>query len=141
MGWELQINELVVCLVLPYSVHKTWKLAWGTLWSKIDSQIDKDVDTTLISAWQDSVVVRFASTIHTGKEWVVRERKKPKTSSTNPIMTRAPFEAFPSTNRTLIALGRSRASTEYVHRRLLPIPGIVDDYNHYMNGVDIADQL
>jgi len=28
-----------------------------------------------------------------------------------------------------------------VHRRLLPIPSMVDDYNHFMNGVDIADQL
>jgi len=29
----------------------------------------------------------------------------------------------------------------YEHTRLLPIPGAIDDYNHYMGGVDIADQL
>ena len=29
----------------------------------------------------------------------------------------------------------------YEHSRLLPIPGIVDDYNYYIGGVDIADQL
>ena len=29
----------------------------------------------------------------------------------------------------------------YVHTRLLPIPGAIDDYNQYMGGVDIADQL
>ena len=81
------------------------------------------------------------TTIHTGTEWPIRERKKPKASLTNPIITRAPFAAFPGTDKRLIALGRSRASIEYVHCRLLPVPGMVDDYNHYMNSVDIADQL
>ena len=28
-----------------------------------------------------------------------------------------------------------------MHRRLLPIPSMVDDYNHFMNSVDIANQL
>ena len=29
----------------------------------------------------------------------------------------------------------------YEHTRALPIPGAIDDYNHFMGGVDIADQL
>jgi hypothetical protein len=29
----------------------------------------------------------------------------------------------------------------YEHTRLLPILGAIDDYNYYMGGVDIADQL
>jgi Transposase IS4 len=29
----------------------------------------------------------------------------------------------------------------YEHTRLLPIPGAIDDYNRYMGGVDIANQL
>jgi hypothetical protein len=29
----------------------------------------------------------------------------------------------------------------YEHTRLLPIPGAIDDYNHFMGRVDIADQL
>jgi hypothetical protein len=29
----------------------------------------------------------------------------------------------------------------YEHNRLLPIPGAIDDYHHYMGGVNIADQL
>ena len=29
----------------------------------------------------------------------------------------------------------------YVHTCLLPIPGAIDDYNHYIGRVDIADQL
>jgi len=34
-----------------------------------------------------------------------------------------------------------RKKQEYVHVQPLPIPEMVDDYNHFMNGVDIADQL
>jgi hypothetical protein len=29
----------------------------------------------------------------------------------------------------------------YKHTCLLPIPGVIDDYNYYMGRVDIADQL
>jgi hypothetical protein len=29
----------------------------------------------------------------------------------------------------------------YEHTRLLPIPGMIDDYNHHIGRVDIADQL
>ena len=29
----------------------------------------------------------------------------------------------------------------YEHTRLLPIPSAIDDYNHYISGVDIANQL
>ena len=29
----------------------------------------------------------------------------------------------------------------YEHTRLLPIPGVINDYNYHMGGVDIADQL
>ena len=29
----------------------------------------------------------------------------------------------------------------YEHTRILPIPKAIDDYNHYIGGVDIADQL
>ena len=29
----------------------------------------------------------------------------------------------------------------YEHTRLLPIPRVIDDYNYFMGGVDIADQL
>ncbi len=29
----------------------------------------------------------------------------------------------------------------YEYTRILPILGAIDDYNHYIGGVDIADQL
>jgi hypothetical protein len=29
----------------------------------------------------------------------------------------------------------------YEHTRRLPIPGTINGYNHFMGGVDIADQL
>ena len=35
----------------------------------------------------------------------------------------------------------ARCKEPYEHTRLLPIPGAIDDYNHYIGGVDIADQL
>jgi hypothetical protein len=75
-------------------VYETWKPAWGTLWSKVQ---DNDTgDGVLISLWQDSAVVKFATTIHQGTEWVVQERKKPRDSSSSAAITKAPFEAFPA---------------------------------------------
>jgi hypothetical protein len=34
-----------------------------------------------------------------------------------------------------------RCKEPYKHTYLLPIPGVIDDYNHHMGGVDIANQL
>lgn len=52
---------------------------------------------------------------------VIRERKRPKPTSTNAKITRAPF-------------GDSA-------RKDLPIPAFIDGYNHYMGAVDRANQL
>ena len=84
----------------------------------------------LLSIWQDSNKVGFCSTIHDGTEWIIRMRKKPKGSSTLAAITKQPFAKFNQSSKEL-----------YEHTRLLPIPGMTDDYNHYMGGVDIADQL
>jgi hypothetical protein len=55
-----------------------------------------------------------------------------KATSTSVAITKQPFRMFspPSTCKEL-----------YEHTRLLAIPGAIDDYNHYMGRVDIADQL
>ena len=50
-----------------------------------------------------------------------KNRKRPRTSSSNAVEVRKVFGAN--------------------HRQKLKIPLMVDDYNHFMGGVDIADQL
>jgi Transposase IS4 len=90
------------------------------------------VPTTLVSIWQDSNKVGYCSTIHDGTEWPIRNRKRPKGTSTSAAITKQPFYIFspPPGCKEL-----------YEHTRLLPIPGAIDDYNHHMGRVDIADQL
>jgi Transposase IS4 len=116
-----------------------WKAAWGTLRSVVVPTLsDKDKDEnrshtpTLVSVWQDSNKVGFCTTIHNGTEWVVRNRKRPKGTSTSAAITKQPFYMFTP---------RIGCKEPYEHTRLLPIPAAIDDYNHHMGGVDIADQL
>jgi hypothetical protein len=97
----------------------------GTLCSKA-------VPTTLVSMWQDSNKVGFCTTIHNGTEWVVRNRKRPKGTSTSAAITKQAFYMFSP------PLG---CKEPYEHTCLLPILGAIDDYNYYIGGVDIADQL
>jgi hypothetical protein len=63
------------------------------------------------------------STIHEafdiGKNTVERIRKRPTSTSTSAKTARAPFGSL--------------------SRKKMVIPGLVDDYNHKMNGVDQAD--
>jgi hypothetical protein len=82
--------------------------------------------------WQDSNKVGFCTTIHNGAEWVVRNRKRPKGTSTSAAITKQPFYMF-----TLPI----ECEGPYERTRLLPIPSTIDDYNHHMGEVDIANQL
>jgi hypothetical protein len=82
--------------------------------------------------WQDSNKVGYCTTIHDGREWVVRNRKRLKGTSTSAAITKQPFYMFSPP---------SRCKEPYEHTRLLPIPSAIDNYNHHMGGVDIADQL
>jgi hypothetical protein len=52
--------------------------------------------------------------------------------STSAAITKQPFYIFS------LPLGCKQL---YKHTRLLPIPSAIDDYNHYIDRVDIADQL
>ena len=71
--------------------------------------------------WKDQQVVLFMSTVHTGKRYVQRVRRRPAKTSTNARTSRAPFGDLAV--------------------KKLPIPDFIDLYNHFMNGVDVADQL
>ena len=52
---------------------------------------------------------------------IFRMRKRPKKTASNAKITREPFGDKPT--------------------KILPIPTFIDDYNHYMGGVDQANQL
>jgi hypothetical protein len=108
-----------------------WTAEWGTLLSKTQAGINGN-ENVLVSIWQDSNIVRLCSTIHDGTEWTVRNRRKPKKTSTQANITKKPFQMFNPP---------SGCKDPYEQRRLLPIPGMIDDYNHHMGAVDIADQL
>lgn len=64
------------------------------------------------------------STVHTVdqvNDLVIRLHRRPPTTSTNAPNARVPFQRNA--------------------RAFLPIPKFINDYNHSMNSVDIADQL
>jgi hypothetical protein len=78
-------------------------------------------ENTLCLAWQDNNVVIALSNLHTPKETVLRVRNQPRQTSTNGALARRAFQGEP--------------------QKLIPIPKFIDDYNHNMNGIDVADQL
>jgi hypothetical protein len=83
------------------------------------------VGETLCFAWQDNKIVLCITTTFSlndgGPDWVLRTRRRPKESSTNAAITRPIFG--------------SAATME------LPIPKAIDAYNHYMGGIDQANQI
>ena len=92
------------------------QLEWGQLYGAISE--DKKVAQF---AWKDQQVVLFISTVHIGKQHVEKLRRRSAKTSTNARTSRAPFGD--------LAIKK------------LPIPDFIDLYNHFMNGVDVADQL
>jgi hypothetical protein len=55
-----------------------------------------------------------------------------KETSTSAIITKQPFYMFNPL---------AGCKEPYEHTRIPPIPGAIDNYNHYISGVDVADQL
>jgi hypothetical protein len=88
-------------------------IPWGSLFVSAR-------DNVLCLAWQDNNVVFGLSTIHSPDDFVLSNRKRPAKTSTNAAIARAPF------------------GDEV--RRQLEIPIFIDDYNHHMGGIDIANQ-
>jgi len=121
-----------------FSDVDNWKAMWGTLRSAIVAaflqaqETISDDRTVLVSLWQDSNKVGFCTTIHDGTGWIVRPRKRTKGTSTSAAITKEPFKMFNP------PIG---CKDPYEHTRDLPIPIAIDDYNRFIGGVDIADQL
>jgi hypothetical protein len=106
-------------------------LAIVATFPKLQEAIFKN-ESILVSLWQDSNKVGFCSTIHDSTEWVIRNRKCPKGTSTSASITKEPFSMF----KPLLG-----CKEPYKHTRDLLIPMAIDDYNRFMGGVDIANQL
>jgi hypothetical protein len=99
-------------------LRKAWptKLKWGATVADI-------VDGVLCIGWQDNNFVLRLSTVYTIYEalsWVTLKRNCLSKTSTNANITREVFGDLP-----FLALD---------------IPTFIDDYNHYMNSVDLANQ-
>ena len=69
-------------------------------------------------AWKDVQVVLFTSTVHDGHSTTVQPRKRPHNATQNEIAT--------------------TWGSSYV--KDMAIPTAIDDYNHHMGSVDLADQ-
>lgn len=82
------------------------------------------IDRILFLAWQDNNLVLMQSTIHQPDKRIKRFRKRPARGAVNAANARIIRRLFGQT-----------------FKRKLPIPTIINDYNQYMNGVDLAQQF
>ena len=74
-----------------------------------------------VSSWVDIALVTMVSTVHEVGAQINRNRTRPGQKTTN-----------------------AKSAGEFFGddwEKDMPIPCCIDDYNHYMEGVDIADQL
>ena len=74
-----------------------------------------------IVRWVDNNIVTMVSNVHTGKETVTKSRRRPRVTNTNKRHLDTVWGQEPVKSIT--------------------IPKVIDDYNHWMCGVDKADQL
>ena len=91
----------------------------GLVWNSTLAEV---VDSTLCFLWQDNNAVLGLTTAHCLKnDTIERLRKRPSPTSVNARIVRPVFGDEP-----------------FKH---LHIPRAIDDYNHYVNGVDRSNQL
>lgn len=78
----------------------------------------------MIASWIDSNSVAIIITVHTVhriNDYKKSLRRRPKETSNNAVVTREVFDGLP--------------------RSVLSIPLFIDNYNYFMNGVDVLDQF
>ncbi len=90
------------------------QIPWGELYLASDGEV-------LQAAWKDQNIVLFMSTVSDGIEKILRQRRRPPKTATNARTSREVFGDNPT--------------------KQLLIPQFINDYNHFMGGVDQADQL
>ena len=93
------------------------KLKWNTLLATV-------VQDVLCLAWQDNNIVLALSNIHTvdkAEDFREKARNCPVKTLINGRIVRKVFGSE--------------------HMKNLQIPCLIDDYNHYMGGVDLANQF
>lgn len=93
------------------------QIPWGDLYATKSAN-----GHVLMVAWKDQNVVLFITTVDRPDKTVIRPRRRPAKTATNARTSRVIF-------------------AENEHVKPLPIPLFIDRYNHYMNGVDVTDQL
>ncbi|RPA90173.1 hypothetical protein L873DRAFT_1558685, partial [Choiromyces venosus 120613-1] len=92
---------------------------WNTMDGCIVSTTSSD-EGVLCFQWMDNNLVQILSTVHPWNEVTLTTCRKPRTTSSNaPLVPRA--------------FGEKERMPCY-------IPTFIDDYNHHMNTVDLADQ-
>ena len=86
--------------------------------------------------WQDQTVVRGMTTVHDGKGYMIRPRRRPKDSSSMMASTRSIFD-IPCPDTQF----ERNFKKDHSSKLALPVTRPIDDYNYNMNGVNMADQF
>ena len=111
-----EINRGLDGSLSDLKLKHNFQLQWGKLFGRLS-----DDNQVLQFAWKDNNVVLFMSTVARPENSVIRARRRPAATSTNAKTSWAAF-------------GEETVKD-------LAIPEFIDLYNHFMNGVDTADQL
>ena len=107
-------------------------LTWGEVC--IHMEIRESKELVLFFIWQDQTIVRGITTAHDSTGYILRNRCRPKDLSSILQATKSIFK-IPKTDQ----ITKQEAHKFFSSKLALLIIRAIDDYNHYMNAVDIAD--